>query len=1431
MLIHGTGLMVVLLAGAVESAGDPAWYAKCATWHETMIRSREALAASERDAATAAGAAPAPRLGPWHVLGPIPDAKPGEPAGRREAIERAILASVPNGAALDAGAASPFPTIAAPDGHAMPWTARPEWSDAWIHRLFDGDQDVYLRRIIEARSAAPLPFHVDAIGELTVWVNGKEVLSKHAGTIAFDIWGGDPAVHPVGVALPLGEGVNDVLVRIALRPRPRQADDPDPWRKATLEERRPWGTVFNGHASHTGPAVEYEKLVYREVSAFYGSTVESAGPSADAPVRGREQLWGLLHRDFRDAASRREMDAERKAGIWSWDWPAGDMRRIAARYAQSIRDRAVADEAIPIAGAVADPASLQTVRALRHRARWTDSAAQCLTNADARKTLEHELESLRLAIEDLTAEHGGRYPRGDEFLARWSAIRAAVDDGLARNDSARLATALEELDALRGESLLANPLLQFDRMLVVKRRANAHVPDLPFNWANNSSLSTHAFDNEIAALTMPASAGVLSTVFKPTDGAFVGDLDLHFDADRLLFSMPGSHRRWQIFEMNADGTGLRQVTRGDHDDVDSFDACYVPGGKIVFCSTAVMAGVPCVRGRDHVGVLYSMDGDGTNVRQLCFEQDQDFCPTVLRDGRVLYTRWEYTDVPHFFSRILFTMNPDGTDQKALYGSNSYWPNGVFYAKPVPGHPTRITGIVSGHHASRRFGELLLLDPAKGQHETGGVVQRIPGRGETVEPVINDRLVVGSWPRFLHPHPLSDKYFLVACKRDENSRWGIYLADVFDNLVPVCVDEHHDLLEPTPITARATPPVIPDRTDPSRRDAVVNLSDVYAGPGLAGVPRGTIKKLRVIAYHYAFQNMAEDSQAIGIDSSWDTVKIVLGTVPVHDDGSAMFRVPANTPITLQPLDAQGRAVQLMRSWLTAMPGETQSCVGCHADAGTTPTTRHTLASRAGPAAIDPWHGPARGFSFAREVQPVLDAYCVACHDGSESSGAASDADGLPHAFPLAGGPVTDPRGFSPAYIELQKFVRRPGAETDFKMLPAAEYHANSSELVQLLEKGHYGVRLDADAWDRIVTWIDLNVPFHGTWHEAQGRELLADQDARRRELRMLYAGLDDDPEQIIAVDGTSIRRIAPRPIDRSAAPRATAPEWPFDTDQAAMRQQAVGGPITRAIELADGVSLELARIPAGEFVMGDADGGPDERPRRERIDQPFWIGRFEITNEQYALFDAEHDSRYVRTHGITSNRGYPLNLAKQPVVRVPWNRADAFCRWLSAKTGESFRLPTESMWEYACRAGTATSFSYGTQDADFSAWANLADAQVEHLRDYSHNSKNAWIPRDSRFDDRALVASLVGAYRPNAWGLFDMHGNAAEWTRTPYDVADGAGAASVPDDPSAGRMVVRGGSWHDRPIRARSAFRIGYPAWQPVHNVGFRVICESTGEGH
>ena len=791
---------------------------------------------------------------------------------------------------------------------------------------------------------------------------------------------------------------------------------------------------------------------------------------------------------------------------------------------------------------------------------------------------------------------------------------------------------------------------------------------------------------------------------------------------------------------------------------------------------------------------------------------------------MLFTRWEYTDTPHYFTRLLMRMNPDGTDQMAIYGSNSYWPNSIFFSRPIPEHPSKLVAVVSGHHGVARMGELVVLDTARGTFEADGVVQRIPGRGKPVEPIIADQLVNNSWPKFLHPWPLSEDCFLVSCQPTPDAEWGIYLVDTFDNLLLIHAERGAAMLEPVPLTPRPRPPLIPDQVRPGQKDATIYLADVYHGPGLVGVPRGEVKALRLFEWHYGYNNIG-GHQDVAIEGGWD-IKRILGTVPVEADGSALFTVPANTPLAVQPLNADGEALQLMRSWFTAMPGEVLSCVGCHERASDVVPNRRTIASTKPPHDIEPWYGPTRGFGFSREVQPVLDHRCVACHGGQPRD------DGM--CLPNFADTDRGWGGFTKSYLALHPYVRRPGPESDYHLLLPAEFRANTSELVQMLRKGHNNVELSAEEWDRLITWIDLNVPDHGTWSEFIDPARFAESHERRCRYRALFANITDDPEQMPPVDEEEIAAVRPPP----GAPRVVAEpardDRSLDTAVAYILQRQAGTPRERAIDLGEGITLQLIRIPVGEFVMGDAHGNADETPLATvTINQQFWMGVCEVTNAQFARFDPSHDSGYYDQRWKDHTRpGYPANLPEQPVVRVTWEQANAFCRWLSERTGEEFMLPTEAQWEYAARAGTITAFSFGDCDTDFSRFANMADASTSKLVVQgidpqpvrNPDAHSDYLPKDARYDDGHTLVAEVGSFDyTNEWGLHDMHGNVAEWTRSlyqPYPYADDGRN----DLAATGERVVRGGSWRDRPKRCRSAFRLHYPQWQPVFNVGFRVIC-------
>ena len=455
------------------------------------------------------------------------------------------------------------------------------------------------------------------------------------------------------------------------------------------------------------------------------------------------------------------------------------------------------------------------------------------------------------------------------------------------------------------------------------------------NYQNQTSMPRGGWDNEIAVLSNLRGQPQIERLYKPSGDQIVRDVRLDWSADRMLFSSIDANGRWAIYEIRSDGSGLVQLTPTDYPDLDFFDACYLPDGRIMVCSTGNYYGLPCLDGNGQIASLYLLDPATKSLRQLTFDQDSDADPTVLNDGRVLYQRWEYSDIPHYFSRRRMTMNPDGTGQLAFHGTNSWFPTAFRFAEPVPDHPTRLVGIISGHHDFGDCGRMAILDPGlagsypfrfrptskewgvEGEPiavtpdvlpaEQTGFLQLIPGRGQTVAGTVCDAIIGHVYRKerpalTTHPYPLSSKYFLVSMKPTPQSLWGIYLVDVFDNVTLVAEIEDAGLFEPQPLAVRPRPPVIPDRVKPESRTAEVHIADIYSGPGLQGVPRGTVKRLRVFSYHFGY-NAKAGFPLVGTQAGWD-IKRVIGTATVEADGSAYFQIPANTS-DLDPAVGRGR----------------------------------------------------------------------------------------------------------------------------------------------------------------------------------------------------------------------------------------------------------------------------------------------------------------------------------------------------------------------------------------------------------------------------------------------------------------------------------------------------------------------------------------------
>ena len=1036
--------------------------------------------------------------------------------------------------------------------------------------------------------------------------------------------------------------------------------------------------------------------------------------------------------------------------------------------------------------------------------------------------------------------------------------QAALDALAARGDDTTAQKLLRDLRRV----VLAHPVLrdmdilavQYDYGKNARRQNSPATPSLScYNMAEaNRGISSRLI--RISALT--ADTPKVETVFD-SPNATISGVDLNWDANRICYVRkdPADANRLKLWTATLDGQAPHAVSPAGVD-YDIADGCFLPNGDFIVTATAAEQGLPCESGRLAMTNTYRLAPKTGAMKRLTFDQDTNWAPTITEDGQVMYVRWEYCDLAHFFSRIVMTMRPDGTRQLAYFGSNGFWPNHYADPKPIPGQPGRFVSVVTGHHTPKS-GKLALFDVTRAREEAAGCVQMIPGRGKPIPDRIEDRLYINEWPRYLSPFPLgpgenakaAGKFFLTAMCAYWGDLWGIYLVDVFDNVIPLCAIEGSALSEPIRIERHAPPPLLPDQTRPGETTCTVHVADIYNGPGLAGVPRGTVKAIRVFAYHYAY-NKSGSHEGVGTESSWD-MKYVLGTVPVNPEGSVFFTAPAHVPLALQPLDAQGQAIQLMRSWLVGQPGEHVSCTGCHESANSIYNVPPMLDT---PVAITPRpNQPGPAWSFMREVQPILNRRCIGCHN-DQTSDTDVTLDGIygkqslrgrrpnlanltPTVLPYRDGMRPGGAGaFTRSYHDLNPYVRRPGPESDNHLLNPGEYAANTSPLIQLLRKGHHGVTLTDDEWRTLYTWIDLNAPFWGTWTDfalnwanefhrnwigirgpQMQLERMNQSRARRESWNKRYQVSNQDP--IIEGDAYGFDKAKADLAKVAFQPPAAEPKRPTAPTLAGWPLKDVKPGKTVTLKLPGG-DLAFREIPAGRFVMGDPQGYPDETPHIAEIKKPFLMAEVELPLRNLLAWKPDHYNGYTDWLGKDHDKpGTSLMKPDFPAVRLSWQEAQAYCDWLSKQTGRRFRLPSETEWEWAARAGTDTPLPWGNDDADFAPYANLADKALDKLP-YQRQTLNYYL-RDMRHDDGQTDLGPVGTHKPNAFGLKDMIGNAAEWTASayrPYPASD--------DAPKPGEEVVcRGGAWDLLPRFARSAIRIPYPQWQRVHNVTLRLVCE------
>jgi hypothetical protein len=472
-----------------------------------------------------------------------------------------------------------------------------------------------------------------------------------------------------------------------------------------------------------------------------------------------------------------------------------------------------------------------------------------------------------------------------------------------------------------------------------------------------------------------------------------------------------------------------------------------------------------------------MDADGKNVRTLSFHETHEWHPSVLNDGRIVYTRWDYVDRNAAKYHGLWACNPDGTQPRALFGNHSTRPWACYQPKAVPG-TDRILFVGGGHHANVG-GTLLLFDPSRAALD--------PATGEdgaeSLTRLTPEVLFAESqgWPRsyFYSPWPLSETYDLVAFSHDplpggctqeyRDTVTGLYYLDRFGNLELLYRSPGRSAVYPIPLAARPVPPVRVGPMDPDLGDEGEFLvSDVSTS--VMALPAGRpVKELRVFQLLPKSRTDNADEPRIGHPEQ-SNARALLGTVPVEADGSAYFRAPARKPLYFQAVDASGRAVQGMRSVVYLQPGERRGCVGCHEQPNAAPARRSPLASLRAPSVLRPGPEGSRPFGFAQLIQPLLDRHCARCHDGFNGPGQSP---------PVLTGEAAG--RFSRSYEALKPYLRWPSPDAQTR---PGELGADSSPLAGVLtgpqHRAH--VEMPDESLRTLYLWLDAHVPFYGTYEE-------------------------------------------------------------------------------------------------------------------------------------------------------------------------------------------------------------------------------------------------------------------------------------------------------------------------------------------------------------
>jgi len=686
----------------------------------------------------------------------------------------------------------------------------------------------------------------------------------------------------------------------------------------------------------------------------------------------------------------------------------------------------------------------------------------------------------------------------------------------------------------------------------------------------------HVYTEYVNARWMPGgglcaldlrTGNVRELVPELTQNGVVGWFDLSFDAQKIVFDFKsGPDDGYRIYEVNIDGTGLRQLTfpeeneaelvakyrRGYHHGTDDMEPCYLPDDGIVFATTRCQFGVLCDSGDTFtVKNLYRMNADGTGMRALTYSPLSEATPTIMSDGRILYHRWEYVEKAAGNAKALWSMNPDGSGSAEVYGNTISYPETMIQAREIPGERNKIVMLGASHCCpNNAVGTVIVVDTAQNIRSLGAMRYISDDVAAFHHNGFHFKDEDGKWFHdmtgkpgrlFRNPYPLSTELFIVSHK-PKGLEWSapagydLSLLDGQGRETMLLKDSSVSLWHPFPLVPRERPPVpgggAVDAELAAQGLARCLVTDVYVGMDGndgKGVNRGEVKYIRILEQ---LPRLWSERKPYGYDSVGSThthsfigdgslsVKIQHGVVPVEEDGGAHFLVPAGRAIYFQALDKNYHVIQTERTYVNYNPGEVRSCIGCHETPDVAPPytaapPRALLRAASIPGPQRTQTAAGQVFDYDRQIQPILDKHCVACHGGDEMQ---ADLD-------LRGTPVETSSVSYRSLIRLAKTDRQllgfrkyrdeDAAMNDIHYIPPYQLGALSSPLAAMLHgwqrttldhpvvnqyaaklaEVHLDLKLSEAEKLIFTNWLDINCQYHPSYNGKLHARFLDEPDYR------------------------------------------------------------------------------------------------------------------------------------------------------------------------------------------------------------------------------------------------------------------------------------------------------------------------------------------------